>query len=123
MFNRITCAFDTPPREGLTWEQRWKGDDRGLIACWERGRDKRRESPDMAKQAEAGELPVLAWKGGVERAIKKTHKYGCLNYLATWQGLRGNDLNIDLDHEVTLVCTRTKMSVTFTGDVAKYMEP
>lgn len=29
-----------PRREGLTTAQRWHGPDSGLIACWERGRDK-----------------------------------------------------------------------------------
>lgn len=39
-----------------------------------------------------------------------------------WQGLRGEDLNIDPTEEVVLKCTMTGMAVVFTGDMAKYAE-
>lgn len=65
---------------------------------------------------------VLPWKGGVEKAIKKKQKFGTLYYLAMWQGLRGEDLNIDLDEETVMRCTATGMNVTFTRDMAKYAE-
>jgi hypothetical protein len=109
-------------RQGGTWDERWKDKDNGLIACWERGREKRLEDPLLAAQAAAGQLVVLPWKGGVERAIKKKQKFGTYFYLAMWQGLRGEDLDIDPTEEFILNCTTTGMTVVFTSDMAKYAE-
>lgn len=111
-----------PTRANATWEKRWNDVDQGLIACWERGREKGREDPALAAQARDGQLVVLPWKGGVERAIKKKQKFGTLYYLAMWQGLRGEDLNIDAAAEAVLTCTATGMAVIFTNDPAKYAE-
>jgi hypothetical protein len=119
---RIHRSITDPIREGATWDERWKSEDDGLITCWERGREKRLEDPSLAAQASDGQLVVLPWKGGVEKAIKKKQKFGTLFYLAMWQGLRGEDLNIDPTEEIVLNCTRTGMSVVFTGDMAKYAE-
>jgi hypothetical protein len=103
-----------PIREGLSWEELWLGPDDGLIWCWERGRQKRSDEPELALQAERGELPLLAWKGGVAKKRQDDKALsGTLEYLATWQGLRGEDLNIDRDGSITLVCTRTGQAVTF----------
>lgn len=113
---RIHCPSTSPPDLADRWQDRWCGPDAGLIACWLRGREKARESPDVAARARAGELPVLAWKGGVDRAIKAGTKLGSLEYLATWQGLRGDDLDIDTDAPPALRCTRTGVLVTFTTD-------
>ena len=90
----------------------------GLIACWECGRTTSIEKPVMAAQALAGELFVLPWKGGIDRdkIPKKNLKYGSLNYLAMWQGLRNEDLNIDTKHGTVLTCTATNVTVTFTDD-------
>lgn len=82
----------------------------------------RHYSPTIAKRAEAGELMILPWKGGIERAIKKKQKFGTLNYLAMWQGLRGEDLDIDPDQEPTRTCVLTAMQVVFTADHDKYKE-
>lgn len=49
-------------------------------------------------------------------------KYGTLNYLATWQGLRGEDLNIHVNDEKRIVCTKTNMTVVFTADSSKYKD-
>ena len=49
-------------------------------------------------------------------------KYGTLFYLAMWQGLRGEDLDIDLSEEIALNCTATGMTVVFTNDPSKYAE-
>ena len=76
--------------------------------------------PEIAKRAKNGELPVLGWKGGVEKKIKKTEKYGTFNYLAQWQGLRGQDLDIDLSQETELICSKTGMKVIYTGDIKKF---
>jgi len=102
-----------PKRTELSWEQLWLGSDGGLICCWERGREKRIEDPDLARRANAGELVVLAWKGGVEEKLKAGKKYGTLWYLATWQGLRGENLEIDQEGELDLVCSRTGQLVRF----------
>ncbi|MBK7676997.1 MAG: hypothetical protein IPJ27_20805 [Candidatus Accumulibacter sp.] len=119
---KIHRSIAEPIREGAKWEERWNAEDDGLIACWERGREKRLEDPALAAQAADGWLVVLPWKGGVEKAIKKKQKFGTLYYLAMWQGLRGEDLNIDTAEEIVLNCTATGMAVVFTGDMAKYAE-
>ncbi len=108
-----------PRREGLDWHQTWEGEDRGLIACWEVGRKMALESSELAERCKAGELPPLNWKGGCERTLKNLDKVGALQYLAQWQALRGEELNIDLDAEVTLTCSKTRMKVTFTADLKK----
>ena len=120
MNQRIYRSYTEPIRTGLTWEERWKGDDRGLIGCWELGRELREKEPKLAKRAENGELPVLVWKGGIEKRLKIAEKYGTFNYLAEWQGLRGEDLNIDLSKELEIICSKTGMKIIYTGDVNKY---
>jgi len=117
---KVQRSIKSPLRADLSWEDKWAGADRGLIACWERGRQKAIESPDLVIKAAAGQLVSLPWKGGVETATKAMKKHGTLFYLAMWQGLRGDDLQIDVDAEVTLTCTVTGMRVTFTGDLEKY---
>jgi len=119
---RIQRSITHPIRQNLTWEERWHAEDRGLIGSWEKGREKRLADPDLAAQASGGQLVVLPWKGGVEKEIKKKQKFGTLFYLAMWQGLRGEDLDIDPDQEVSLTCSVTGMIVVFTGDFAKYAE-
>ena len=120
MSQRIYRSYGQPKREGLSAQELWQGDDGGLIICWEIGREMRQREPELARRAENGELPVLLWKGGVEKKTKKSEKYGTLHYLAAWQGLRGEDLNIDLSEEPELICSKTGMKVIYTGDVKKY---
>lgn len=122
MPTHILRLITEPIRENQSWDEHWKREDKGLIACWERGREKSKEEPSLALLARSGELVILPWKGGVEKVIKMKHKYGSLNYLAMWQGLRGDNLDIHMDKETTLVCSRTSMSVTYTGDQTKYSE-
>jgi hypothetical protein len=122
MGKRIWQPKETPRREGLSWHERWDAEDRGVIAAWEVGRELRERGSPLAALAERDELPVLPWKGGVARRIKKTRKYGTLLYLAEWQGLRGDDLAIDLDNEVELTCSKTNMTVIYTLDREKYKE-
>lgn len=119
---KIRRSIAEPIRENAKWDERWNSDDDGLIACWERGREKRLEDPALAAQAVGGQLVALPWKGGVEKAIKKKQKYGTLFYLAMWQGLRGEDLNIDFSEEISLNCTATGMTVVFTNDLSEYAE-
>lgn len=117
---RIKRSYQEPKRKGLSYDERWNGPDRGLITSWEVGRELREKNPELAEKAKNGELPVLGWKGGVDRQLKKTEKFGTLKYLAQWQGLRGEDLDIDLNEERVVVCSATGMKVTFTGDSNMY---
>lgn len=117
---KIHRSSDKPIRANMTWEESWKGADQGLIVSWERGREKSTEDPELASQARTGQLVMLPWKGGFEKSIKKKEKYGSLYYLAMWQGLRGDDLNVDLEQETRVTCTVTKMTAVFTNEFAKY---
>ena len=119
MNNKISRSISEPVRDGLSWEESWKAGDQGLIKSWEVGRELRQQQPELAARAEQGELPVLAWKGGVEKTIQG-EKFGTHFYLAQLQGLRGEDLDIDPSSEVQLVCSRTEVKVTYTSDLSKY---
>ena len=115
-------SISEPIRKQLTWDERWDRDDKGLIACWERGRVMSKEVPPLASLAGNGELVILPWKGGVEKSLKNRKKFGALQYLAMWQGLRGENLDINLTIDVVVICSRTKMEVTFTHDLSKLAE-
>lgn len=120
MTTLVHRSIQTPIRPALTWQETWQGPDNGLIRCWEIGRELALRSPETAERCRNGELPVLGWKGGSDRALKKNEKFGSLKYLAQWQGLRGDDLRVDLEAEVTLTCSKTGMVVTFTPEGSKY---
>lgn len=121
---RVHRSISTPVRSGLSTEERWQGPDHGVIAAWERGREISEESSDESQEliarARRGELAILPWKGGVERALKTRQKYGTMRYLAMWQGLRGEDLDVDLVGELVRTCAATGMTVIYTNDAAKY---
>ncbi|WP_206542523.1 hypothetical protein [Pseudomonas sp. TTU2014-080ASC] len=112
-------SISVPCREGLTWEETWQGLDQGLIKCWEIGRERALKDSELAERCKHGALPPLNWKGGNSRTLKKKEKFGAMQYLAQWQGLRGDDLRIELDSELTMTCTVTGMIVTFTTDLSK----
>jgi len=112
-------SINQPIRRAPTWMERWCGEDAGLIACWERGRETQLEAPLLAEQAANGQLIVLPWKGGVEKHIK-AKKFGSFFYLAMWRGLRNEDLNIDITEEVILICSVTGMKVVFTSEIQKF---
>lgn len=118
MAAQLYRSIDERIREGLNWAETWLGPDRGLIYCWEHGRQERSEKPELAARANAGEVVPLDWKGGVREKYKIEKKHGTLNYLATWQGLRGEDLDLALDGERALKCSRTGQIVVFTARVA-----
>ncbi|MCG2432144.1 hypothetical protein [Aequorivita xiaoshiensis] len=120
---RIYRSFSEPDRKNLTWEETWRREDKGLIKNYEVGRALAIKEPELAEKAKRGELPVLGYKGGVEKVLKKKEKIGALNYIAEWQALRGEDLNIDMDEEMVLTCTRTGVTVTFTMDLEKLKNP
>ncbi|WP_339079647.1 hypothetical protein [Pseudomonas sp. TMP9] len=118
----IHRSIDTPIRTGLDQHTNWNGPDKGLINCWEVGRQLAQAKPEMAEAARRSELPLTNWKGGVSRTLKKPEKYGSLQYLAQWQGLRGENLDVDPTVEVTITCTKTSMVVTFTPDIKKILD-
>ena len=120
MTTKVQRAIDEPFRTQLTHDQTWGAADKGLIKCWEIGRLMAETKPDLVEKCLQGELPTLGWKGGVSRTLIKLEKFGTLNYLAQWQGLRGEDLNVDLEVERTLTCSKTGMIVTFTPTQSKY---
>ena len=112
-----------PKRAISDFDILWNGVDSGLIAAWESGREMADEAPTLVARAVAGELVVLPWRGGVEKAIKSKTKYGSFLYVAMLQGLMGQDLDIDATRELTIVCSRTGVPVTFTSDTGKYGLP
>ena len=117
----IQRSHAEPARSRLSWHDTWQGPDSGLIKNWEIGRKLAIHNPDLASRTRAGELPPLNWTGGSDRTLVKREKFGSLRYLAQWQGLRGEDLSISLDSEVTIKCAKTQMIVTFTPDIRKIL--
>jgi len=61
----------------------------------------------------------MAWKGGVQKKLNIEKKPGTLQYLATWQGMRGEDLDLALEGERTIVCTKTGQAVVFSAKFAE----
>lgn len=67
---RIFRSYKEPIRGKISWRERWQGYDKGLISCWEVGRELREKKPELSKLAKKGELPILGFKGGVRKKIK-----------------------------------------------------
>jgi len=120
MNNRVLRSISESIRVNASYDERWNGDDIGLITCWEVGRKKRESEHELVKKVERNELPVLGWKGGVNKKLQNKEKFGSLNYLAQWKGLRNEDLDISLSEEVTMQCSKTGMLITYTPDSTKY---
>lgn len=116
-------SIEEPLRQNLSREEAWLQEDKGLIHCWEIGRRRAIAEEELASKCLLGELPPLGWKGGVAKRLKKLEKHGSYRYLAEWQGLRGEDLHLDLSQEQSLVCSRTGMTVIFTTDLSKLAGP
>ena len=118
-------SISTPLRESvasLPWHELWCGPDHGMISCWEAGREMRAQHPALAARAERGELVPLPWKGGTHNVQSGVHKHGVLQYLAMWQGLRGEDLDIDLEGERAILCSKTGVRVVFQRTVVDEAE-
>ncbi len=120
---RIYRSILDPIIDVPDYGERIDGVDKGLINAWQVGRSLAQRDADLVERALRGELPKLGVKGGIDKKPKAKFKYGCLWYLAELQGLKGVDLDIDLDCEVDLVCSRTGVRVTFTSDISKYCLP
>lgn len=113
----IHASVDAPPAVGDDWADRWQGPDQGAIVSWLRGIEKAAESPELAHAAARGELPILPWRGGVERPLKGQEKIGSILYLAMWQRLRGEPLDLQVGRDETRTCTRTGVTVRYVWDV------
>ena len=120
---KVFRSFTEPIRENLTWEETWKQEDKGLIKNYEVGKILALKQPELAEKAKRGELPALDYMGGTDIPLKIPKKLGSLNYLAQWQALRGEDLDIDTDDELVLVCSKTNVEVFFTWDMEKLKNP
>ena len=122
-----------------SFKVRWKQEDNGLITSWEVGRIFRKDRPKLDEFTEQGILVRLGWKGGVVETEKdqetgiyiikeeflptiQSERFGTLHYLAQWQGLRGNDLDIDTSKATELVCSKTGIKVIFTREWYKGLE-
>ena len=114
--------IDKPPTLSDDFYVRCEGPDQGLINSWVCGIAMSKVDPALATRAKAGELPVLPWKGGIAKHILRTDKVGALHYLAAWQGLRGEDLNIFQGVDVQMTCTRFGVPVTFTDNVDRLLQ-
>jgi len=121
---RIHRSLSEPLRIDPSWEERWERADQGLINCWECGREWVLSHPEQAKLANGGELLVLPWKGGVNKNAKKVpaKKTGSLYYVAMWQGLRSEDLDIDIELGAVLQCAATGTIVTYQFDMTSVEE-
>ena len=117
MGNHLHRSIKEPIREGLSWHERWDREDKGLIACWENGRELSQRDSEQADRAREGELIRLGWVGGVSAKLKQNIFNGTLFYLAKWQGLRGDDLDIDIDvdNPTVLTCSKTGQVVRFSS--------
>jgi len=127
----INRSSNTPPQSAASWGEIWKGQDGGLVQCWETGRTIRRRRTErdleICDRVGRGELPSLRWKGGFEidpddpkQLPKMKKKFGCLQYLATLQGVKGESLAIDATQEVAIRCSRTGVLVVFTADCTRW---
>lgn len=116
---RVVKNISDPPRGLLDYAIAWEGEDKGLIAAWEKGVERSQVDKELVARAIAGELVVLPWKGGISKPIKSKVKYGSLLYIAMLQGLKGENLDVDTEIEFTLVCSKTNSQVTFTPDLKK----
>lgn len=119
---RVFKSINDPVVDVLNYDKRINGPDRGLINAWYVGRRLAARDLDLSARAKAGELPVLNVKGGVKKKMKG-EKVGSLWYVATLQGLRGEDLDVDPDIDIVMRCARFDVEVLFTLDHEKLGKP
>lgn len=103
MGQQFTRNMSEPIRSGMSTNELWSGPDNGLFLCWELGRKKAEQAPGFRTRAKQGELLELCWARG------------SWNYLAYWQGLRGEDLLIDTDQIFDKKCPVSGRSFPFGG--------
>lgn len=112
----ITSSIKNLPKLGASWAERQEGKDMGLISAWLSGVEKQKSWLGISSAAKRGELPVLPFKGGVEKPVKVV-KTGSLHYIAMWQGLRGDDLNVSIGSKPSMTCSKTGVKVIYTDDI------
>jgi len=120
MMIKVSRSIDEPIRDNPSFEERWKEYDKGLITAWEVGREKAINNPSLIESIKKNELPPLGWDGGHKKHLKSIKfKYGVLHYLAQWQGVRGDDLDIDSERDEgkEMICSKTNMKTIFTSDI------
>lgn len=100
------------PLRHQTYAERWEGPDGGLIAAWRQGLLMRDHRPDWVQAVLRHELPELPWRGGGSEVIKGKRP-GTWLYLAMWQGLRGEALDVDTSQPLEMQCTRTQVRTLF----------
>lgn len=61
MINEVFRSINEEIRKDISIDERWDREDKGLISCWEVGREKGISNPELAARAEVGELPILGW--------------------------------------------------------------
>ena len=110
-----------PIREESCPDILWRSEDKGLIHAWELGRREAVKSEELVNAVLKGELPPLLFKGGYKNQLDAKFQYGSLHYYCMLQGLKGSDLEVDLDKEYPLVCSRTGMGVVYTLNSTKYL--
>ena len=80
---KVTRSIETPIREFPSFEERWRGEDKGLITAWEVGREKAINDLKLKESALNDELPVLGYIGGYEKRLTNVKfKYASFHYLA-----------------------------------------
>lgn len=112
----VQARHSAPPPQQPDFDLRIHGPDQGLISAWLAGiafASAKPEPPEVAA-ALRDELPILPFKGGIDKVIKTRSKIGALQYLAMWQGLRGNDLCLDTNDEPLRTCSKTGVTVLYT---------
>jgi hypothetical protein len=109
---RVTTRLSEAPTRHQTYAERWEGPDGGLIAAWRQGLLMRDPRPDWARSASRDELPELPWRGGGSEVIKGKRQ-GTWLYLAMWQGLRSEALDVDTSQPLELRCTLTGVLTQF----------
>ena len=117
----INRPINTPLREELSPDILWRSEDRGLIHAWEFGRRQSLRHPELKEAARKKELPPLPFQGGYDKQLEAKFQYGSLHYYCMLQGLLESDLNVDINQEYPLVCSRTGMGVVYTIDSSKFL--
>ena len=115
----IKRSIHEPIRKNPSFDERWRGDDKGFITAWEVGRERAISNPEIKEAVLNGELPALAYYGGHEKKLQSTNfRYGSFYYYAQLQGIRGEDLDIDFDilEGLEIKCSKTKMYTKFTNN-------
>lgn len=75
--------------------------------------------PLVGGESSCGRAAFDGLEGRHRKPIKAKTKIGSTFYLATWQGLRGESLDIELGRDVRMTCARTGITFTYTDDLKR----